>query len=323
MYALSILAVVSLLPFAVHDFLKGRTALAFAVLGVVLVFAADGWAIRFKKRPPVPYALFLVPMSAAIVLSLATQGVIGAFWCYPTVLFFFFVLARPMANLCSVVLLLLGTAAVYLYVGTRVTVRFAASLILTIFIVNVIQNIIRELQRRLVTQAITDPLTGAFNRRYMETRLAEALENARRRPAPVSLLIVDIDHFKRVNDEHGHEAGDTVLKGLVAVMRKRARAVDLVFRMGGEEFVVLLPDTTEEQAFTLAEDLRLAIAQAPLLGSRVVTVSIGVGRARPEDSVESWLKETDAALYAAKEAGRNRVARRAEVAPGPWQARVV
>jgi diguanylate cyclase (GGDEF)-like protein len=313
MYALSILAIVFVVPFAVNDFLKGRNALGFSIVCVVVAFAADGYAIRRGRQPPVPYALLIVPITATIGLSLATQGVIGAFWCYPVVLFFYFVLARPMARLCSGALLLMATAMVYRYLSMRITVRFCVSLVLTIAIIDIIQGIIRQLQHRLVEQAITDPLTGAYNRRHMETRLAEALESGRRREAPAALLLIDVDHFKRINDEQGHKAGDTVLKGLVRVVRSRARKVDLLFRMGGEEFVLLLPDTTESDAVSVAEDIRQAIAQSSLLDGRVVTASIGVGSARPEDSAETWIKETDAAMYAAKEAGRNRVARRAAV----------
>jgi diguanylate cyclase (GGDEF)-like protein len=310
MYALSILAVAALLPFAVHNFLKARPLLGFAILSVVVPIAIDGWAIRARRKPPVPYALLLVPICATITLSLALQGVNGAFWCYPAVLFFFFVSSRVIANVCSAALLIVGTASVYYYITPRVTVRFAAALILTIFMINVIQTIVGDLHSRLVAQAITDPLTGAFNRRYMETRLFEAIESSRRRLGPVSLLILDIDHFKRVNDEHGHKVGDTVLQGVVALMRKRSRAVDLLFRMGGEEFVLLLADTGEPAALTVAEALRQAVADSPLLEGRTVTASIGVGETRPGDTVDSWLKDTDAALYAAKSGGRNRVARR-------------
>jgi diguanylate cyclase (GGDEF)-like protein len=311
MYALSFLAVVFLLPFAVNDFLKGRNALAATIVSVVLAFAADGLAIRLRKSPPIPYAVLLVPITAAITLSLATQGVIGAFWCYPTVLFFHFVLSRRIANLCSLALLLVATAMVFRFLGLHVTIRFSVSLILTIVIVNTIQNIIRDLQARLVDQAITDPLTGVYNRRHMESRLAEALESSRRRSAPASLLLIDIDHFKRINDEHGHEAGDAVLKGLVSVVRAHARKVDLLFRMGGEEFVVLLPDTPESSAAAMAEKLRQSIAETALLDGRPVTVSIGVAGMQAGDTVESWVRESDSAMYAAKEAGRNRVARRA------------
>jgi diguanylate cyclase (GGDEF)-like protein len=220
------------------------------------------------------------------------------------------VLSRTVATLCSAALLLVATGMVHRFLGMHVSVRFSVSLLLTIVIVSTIQDIIRELQRRLIAQSIRDPLTGAFNRRHMESRLAEALESGRRRSSAASLLLIDIDHFKRINDEHGHEAGDTVLKGIVSVVRSRARKVDLLFRMGGEEFVLLLPDTEEGNAAVMAETLRTSIAESPLLDGRAVTASIGVAAMRPEDTVESWVRAADAAMYAAKEAGRNRVARR-------------
>lgn len=311
MGALSILAIAFLVPFAIHDFLRGRGALGVSIVCVVVTFAVDGYAVRKRRKPPIPYALLLVPITAAITISLATQGVIGSFWCFPVVLFFFFVLPQRLAIVCSGALLVFGTAMVHHYLTMRITVRFAVSLLLTIVMVNIIQNIIRGLQRRLLEQAITDPLTGAFNRRHMTARLKEALESGRPRAAPSALLLIDVDHFKQINDEHGHDAGDAVLKGLVSVVRSRARKTDLLFRMGGEEFVLLLPDTTETEAMTLADDIREAIAASPLLEGHKVTVSIGVGPADARDSVESWIKGTDAAMYEAKESGRNRVARRA------------
>jgi diguanylate cyclase (GGDEF)-like protein len=128
---------------------------------------------------------------------------------------------------------------------------------------------------------------------------------------PSSLLHVDEDHYKRINDELGHEAGDTVLTGIVDVIRSRSRKTDQLFRMGGEEFVLLLPETAESDAVAIADDIRQAIAAATLIGGHSVTASIGVGVAEPQDSVESWIKGTDAAMYVAKESGRNRVARRA------------
>src|SRR5437867_6706135 len=119
MYALSILALVFLVPFAANDFLKGRVALGLAIVCTVVAFAANGFAIRTRRKPPVPYAALLVPIAASITLSLATQGVVGAFWCYPTVLFFYFVLSRPMASLCSLALLLVTAAVSYRYLNMR------------------------------------------------------------------------------------------------------------------------------------------------------------------------------------------------------------
>jgi diguanylate cyclase (GGDEF)-like protein len=308
MAALSAVGVVFLIPFAVHDFLRQRYLLAGAITIVVATLATDAFAVHRRKTPPIPYALLLVPMAAAITISLRTQGVIGAFWCYPAVLFFHFVLSRWLANLCSIALLVDATLMVHRYLDMRITVRFGVSLALTIVIINVIQGIIRELQGRLLALAITDPLTGAFNRRHMDGRLAEAIHVAGRAGRPVSVLMIDIDHFKRVNDERGHDAGDDVLKGLVSLVKERSRQIDLMFRMGGEEFVLLLP------AARLAEELRASIAGAPLLTGRPVTVSIGAAELRPDDTRESWIKRADDALYAAKQAGRNRVARGAAAA---------
>jgi diguanylate cyclase (GGDEF)-like protein len=254
-------------------------------------------------------------MAVAITITLRTLGVIGAFWCYPVVLFFHFVLPRLLANLCSLALLSYATFMVHRYLGTRVTVRFAVSLALCIVIINIIQTIIRELQSKLLALSITDPLTGAFNRRHMQERLLDALQASRRGAGPATLLVIDIDHFKRINDDLGHEAGDEALKGLVALLRQRSRRIDLLFRMGGEEFVLLLPATAEAPGASLAEQLRTSIAEAPLLPGRPVTVSIGVGELNPDDTVFSWIKRADDALYAAKNAGRNRVARPASRDP--------
>ena len=316
MAALSVVGVVFLVPFALHDFLKGRYPLAAAIVVVVATLAIDAVAIHRRKSPPIPYALLLIPMAAAITISLRTQGVIGAFWCYPVVLFCFFVLPRWPANVCSIALLADATLMVHRYLGMRITVRFCVSLAMTIVIINIIQGIIRDLQGRLLVLAITDPLTGAFNRRHMDGRLTEAIQIARRSGRPVSALMIDIDHFKRVNDERGHEAGDAVLRGLVALVTERSRQIDLMFRMGGEEFVLLLPATGEAEAARLAEELRASIAGAPLLGGRPVTVSIGVAELRADDTRDSWIKRADDALYAAKKAGRNRVVRSAGPVPG-------
>jgi diguanylate cyclase (GGDEF)-like protein len=311
MAALAAVGVVFLVPFAVHDFRRGRYPLAAAIVAVVVALAIDAIAIQRKRAPPIPYPLLLVPMGAAITISLRTQGVIGAFWCYPAVLFFFFVLPRWPANLCSSALLAGATWMVQRYLGTHISVRFTVSLAMTIVIINIFQGMIRELQGRLLALAITDPLTGAFTRRQMDSRLAESIAVARRGGRPVSLLMIDIDHFKRVNDEWGHEAGDDVLKGLVLLVKERSRQIDLMFRMGGEEFVLLLRATAEPEAARLAEELRASIAATPLLGSQAVTVSIGVAELRPDDDRESWVKRADEALYVAKNGGRNRVARAA------------
>src|SRR5215813_12677786 len=256
MYPIAVVGIVFLLPFAINDFLKERYAIAIGIVSVVLLLAINALALRNKKSPPIPLALLLVPMVAAMTISLKSQGVIGAFWCYPTVLFFYFVLSGGLANLCSLALLLVATTMVYRYIGVSVTIRFFITLTMTIVIINIILNIIGDLQRRLLDQAITDPLTGAFNRRHMESCLGDAIERNRRTGSPASVLLIDVDHFKSINDRFGHEAGDNVLKRIVALISKRSRRLDLLFRMGGEEFLLFLSDTRSLDAMKLAEHLR-------------------------------------------------------------------
>ena len=159
-------------------------------------------------------------------------------------------------------------------------------------------------------QARTDPLSGLFNRREFQHRLDTEIERARRYGRPLSLLMLDIDHFKAVNDTYGHPAGDEVLRTLAGLIRHVLRPVDQPARYGGEEFAVILPETPVAETCVLAERLRSAIAAAPFaLGTGAmlcVTVSIGVaGCPEDADAGSALVAAADRALYAAKSAGRN------------------
>jgi diguanylate cyclase (GGDEF)-like protein len=313
LYATATAAAVFLIPFSVNAFVQGNPALGAGIFSAVLVLGIDALAIYLKRSPPIPLILLLVPAIAGMGLSLKIQGFFGALWCYPLVLLFTFALSRRMANAGNILLLLIVTALVYHYIGLAYTIRFFMTLTLTIILANITLSIIGALQRRLIDQAIVDPLTGVFNRRHMERCLGDAIERQRRNSAPASLLLIDVDHFKRINDEFGHAKGDSVLKGIVSLVGKRSRKLDLLFRIGGEEFMSLLPDTQEAAAAGVAEQLRASIAESPLLDGRQVTVSIGVGELQPGESLDSWMKHADDALYAAKKTGRNRVVCRGDV----------
>jgi diguanylate cyclase (GGDEF)-like protein len=312
LYATATAAAVFLTPFSVNAFVQGRIALGAGILCAVLLLGIDALAIYLKKSPPLPLILLLVPAIPGMGLALKLQGFFGALWCYPMVLLFTFSLSQRVANAGNIVLLLSMTALVFHYIGLEYTIRFFMTLTLTIVLAQITLSIIGALQRRLIDQAIMDPLTGVFNRRQMERSLGDAIERQRRSSAPASLLLIDVDHFKRINDQAGHAKGDAVLKGIVSLVEKRSRKLDSLFRIGGEEFLLLLPDTQEAPAAVLAEQLRASIAESPLLDGRRVTVSVGVGELRPGESIDSWMKHADDALYAAKKAGRNRVARAAE-----------
>lgn len=170
-----------------------------------------------------------------------------------------------------------------------------------------------EMRSRLIELVGTDVLTGCINRRAFESRLAREWRQARRRNSTLALLMVDIDHFKDINDSHGHAAGDLVLTDVGEIMRKTARETDTVARVGGDEFVVMLPDTAWQGAMTFAERLRRNVdehkfaedGKAPM----PITISVGVALAKGSDPVteEDLLQSADRSLYKAKSGGRNRI----------------
>jgi len=170
----------------------------------------------------------------------------------------------------------------------------------------------RALSRRnRVLEALSqiDDLTGLYNRRHVEDHLDGALISARRHGHPLSILFVDIDGFKRVNDELGHQMGDSVLRIVAQRIRLALRREDVVGRWGGEEFLAVLPMTSISGALAFAERLRSTIAKTPVqAGGHIIEVTVSIGCAEGDDSdVEVLMREADVALYRAKQEGRNRV----------------
>lgn len=166
--------------------------------------------------------------------------------------------------------------------------------------------VIRQ-NRRLDELSQTDPLTGLFNRRAFLPKINDEIERFNRYGSPLSILLIDIDHFKTINDTLGHDKGDKVLKTVSALILSRVRKTDLSVRWGGEEFMILATGTGIENAIALAEDLRQSVESSDFDIDRTITVSIGVASAQSSQTADELVKAADIALYEAKESGRNRV----------------
>jgi len=164
---------------------------------------------------------------------------------------------------------------------------------------------------RLERLAVTDAHTKAFNRRYLLPKLEEEMARSKRTGEPLSLLLMDLDHFKRINDEHGHAEGDQVLREFADRVREATRIQDALVRWGGEEFVLVMPATERDRAVEVAERIRHDVADSPIVlgnGTLIVqTVSVGVATWDGAEAPEAIEARADAAMYAAKRAGRNRV----------------
>lgn len=178
---------------------------------------------------------------------------------------------------------------------------------------------LRENMRNTMVQAVTDPLTGTYNRRYANLHLDTLIEKCREKESGLAVLMLDLDRFKSVNDNYGHAAGDAVLREFSKRLQANVRTMDLVARMGGEEFMVVMPDVTPALAAEIAERIRIATADPTFVidedGTSIqVTVSIGFAVLNDVETVFELVKRADAALYGSKHSGRNRVTLAAQAA---------
>ncbi len=164
-----------------------------------------------------------------------------------------------------------------------------------------------KLNKKLHALAHKDPLTGTQNRLAFMKAIEEEIERAKRYKTPLSIIMFDIDFFKKINDTYGHGIGDEVLKKLAETIEKNLRKTDKLFRIGGEEFIIILPNTNIENAKIVAEKLRKAICKTDFGKPGRITISLGVTSFTKEDNEDSFLDRVDKALYMAKNNGRNRV----------------
>lgn len=188
--------------------------------------------------------------------------------------------------------------------------NLALSLVVTIGILFISNMTLGRYQRKLEIMASTDKLTGAANRQVFEEYFHRALEKAKSDQAAISILLLDIDHFKKVNDNYGHSIGDLVLKTVCNLLRSQLKEQDVLCRWGGEEFLILVPEMDLSRAAELAERICRTISQRELKVNGVhisITASIGVAEFQEQEPVEDLIKRADLALYQAKEAGRNQV----------------
>ncbi|WP_372877686.1 diguanylate cyclase [Pseudomonas sp.] len=182
-------------------------------------------------------------------------------------------------------------------------------LVVTVIVLSLVSLAMRRYQKRIAALATTDQLTELLNRRGFDLLANQAIQEARRNPSPLCALLLDLDNFKRLNDSHGHLAGDQVLRGFANKLRDNLRQSDIIGRWGGEEFILLLKDTSLEQARLLAEKVRQQTEQSSFDyqgASLQITTSIGLAELHADDSLNELLARADRALYRAKQAGRNR-----------------
>jgi diguanylate cyclase (GGDEF)-like protein len=307
-FGVAIAAVMLLLPVAIHDVLIGEIAIAIGSLGIVFILSTNAWTV-ISGRCHQRLTLFgLVPAGMVFMTGVfQNDGIIGSLWCYPSIVACYCMLSARRAWLANAAILAVAIPMICVTLETLYAARIVATLCAVSLFSAIMVSVIDEQRRLLQEQLVHDPLTGLLNRLSFNERMQRAVEAHTQERDPVSLLVIDIDLFKRLNDTHGHDAGDRVLRQVGQILKDSLRAQDLSFRMGGEEFVVLLSDTTMRAATDTAERIRRAIAGAVFENAGQVTVSIGVSTHRYGEHWEQWVKRGDDRLYTAKRKGRNTV----------------
>jgi diguanylate cyclase (GGDEF)-like protein len=300
-------AVFAITPFAVLRFSQGQW-----LAGVVDAAIAVGiivptvYAWRGGRLDLAGLCISLTTTIGALLI-VGIIGELGVLWLYPTLLSIFFIVRPRTAGTIA----LLATAALQGLPEAfgSLTQRVTVTVTLLLVALNALIFALRTaMQRRALAQIATlDPLTGARNRRAMEEEVAIALNAHQRTGRPVTLALLDLDHFKRVNDRHGHEAGDQLLCRFVDLVRRSTRATDRLFRFGGEEFVLLMEHTDEIGALRAFANLQRHIHEELRAGGEPVTVSMGAAVLRHGENRDAWFARADAALYRAKQDGRDRL----------------
>lgn len=306
LFHLSLAGMVLLLPLGLLNLYRYNLPAGICIFLILAIVSIDAYHLRKGKQPPIPPSIIIIPVLVGISFGIERLDFIAAMWLYPVMILFFFILPRFTANMINVLASITITVLAYLHdLTVEVMLWFFSTTMLTIIFINLILNVLDTMFEKLHKAALADDLTGAYNRRHMNARLIAAQEYAKRYQTSSSVLLLDVDNFKAINDKYGHSTGDQVLKQMVDILRASLRKVDSIFRVGGDEFLMLLPETGHIQAMNVAEKLCGILANVRIIDNQTITTSIGVGEIKPDEDIEALLRRCDVALYQAKRNGRN------------------
>ena len=259
----------------------------------------------------------LFPLLAVVSAAYSTHinGHAGLYWAYPAATALFFLLPLREAIGSNIVFVVVMAVVSFLRFPEADFWRITFSLGLTCLFAMIFAFLVGKLQQELTRLATTDPLTGCLNRSQLADILNGQIQMRERYERVSSLILLDLDYFKTINDQWGHLAGDKVLTEMALRLRKRLRESDQLFRIGGEEFMIVLPETRQKDADALAHQLLTSISARPFLDDIKVTASASVAEVSKGETWSIWLNRADQALYEAKSRGRNQVVNAARPLP--------
>lgn len=302
---LSVAAVLGVSPFLVIRLINGEWVMATVDTVIIAAFSFLGLSVLRPRRVRFASVSIAILSVAGMLTTIYVQEERMIFWAYPALLAVFY-LVKPWE---AVLLAVLAMVALAPELAPDMDALRLTTVYITLVVTSVFAYAFAFLTRgqrdQLLVLARKDPLTGVGNRRALDEKLAEVCAAQTRANIPASLLLLDIDNFKEINDEFGHAAGDEILVRLTEIIELRIRITDSLYRIGGEEFVVVIEGQEKEQARRLAEQLRTLVEANELAPGGAVTISLGVAELSSGETPKQWLRRADVALYESKRAGRN------------------
>lgn len=302
---LSSAGAIGVFPFAILRYVQGQWIAAIVDTVIVIGLSLLGYYVYRTQRVRLASIAISVVCMTGVLTTVYLIGPHQVYWIYPGLMAIFYLLPPREAIALAVLTMaalspsLLSTPDTF---ATTTIIVTATMMSCFAFAFSLITNQQRE---QLVQLATKDPLTGAGNRRRLDDKLTEVVNGYERNGLTASMLLLDLDHFKKVNDIHGHAVGDQILKNITEIVNLRIRVTDSLYRIGGEEFIVLLEGQDLDRAAHLAEQVRTLVEANELVPDQSVTISIGVAELKVSESPQEWLHRADEALYRAKDAGRN------------------
>ena len=302
---LSAAGALGVLPFTVIRYLQGEWIAAVIDTIIVVGFIGLGWYVYTTRR--IRFASIAISFFC-IIGVLSTVYFIGShqvYWVYPALMAVFYLLRPREAIVLAAATLVALAPAMLKSNDSHATTTVIVTIVVMSSFAFAFSLITNRQREKLLALATKDPLTGAGNRRRLDDKLLEIVNANERHSSTASMLLIDLDHFKQVNDIHGHAVGDSILKAVTEIINLRIRVTDSLYRIGGEEFVVVLEGADINRAEHLAEQLRTLVEANELVPDQSVTISLGVAELRGGESPADWMHRTDQALYDAKRNGRN------------------
>ncbi len=304
---LSLIAAVSIGSFAIIRFTNYEWLIGgfdfIVCIGMLLI----AYYVYTTQKVAMPSVVLAVVTCIAAIATVQIQGVENINWAYPALVSAFYLLSPKRAILLSLFTVVLISPVLLEGLSWLKFISSMTTLFMTCLFGYFFSKSVLEQHEQLSEMATKDSLTGVGNRRALDHKLIELLAAQARKPSELSLILLDLDHFKKVNDDFGHMVGDQILIRITEIIAGRIRATDALYRFGGEEFVIVPLELDLKHAARLAEQLRILVENHELVTEQPITISLGVAQYISGETSNAWLNRADEALYRAKNSGRNQV----------------